>query len=482
MAYRHGVYISEVDTSITPAVSTTAGLPVVFGTAPIHLARDPAPTHKPTLCYTYAEAVEQLGYSKDWEKYTLCEFMDSHFGKYACSPVVFVNVLDPVKHTKTVEPISMAIEAGEILITDDGVLLNTITAKLEAGGADLIRDTDYAAAFDKDGNVVITILEGGSVPKDQAELYIGYDKVDASLVTVDDIIGGIDIDTGDYTGLETLNKVFPLFGLVPGMVLAPKWSKDPVVAAVMTAKVSNINGHFKCIAVVDIPTDEVQKYTDVSEWKNTNNYTSARQVVCWPQIKLGDEVYHLSTQISGVMCRTDAENDDIPYVSPSNKNLQANGAVAGDKVIALGPDQASYLNGQGIVTCLNFISGWKAWGNRTGAYPSVTDPKDSFIPVRRMIDWISNTLVLTYWQKVDDPPSRRAIENVVDSANIWLNGLVARGYLLGGRVEFLDIENPVTDLMDGIHRFHVYVTPPAPNRVIEFIVEIDPGYFQTLFA
>lgn len=36
MAYKHGVYTQEVPTSIVPAVNSTAGLPVVFGTAPVH--------------------------------------------------------------------------------------------------------------------------------------------------------------------------------------------------------------------------------------------------------------------------------------------------------------------------------------------------------------------------------------------------------------------------------------------------------------
>ena len=43
-------------------------------------------------------------------------------------------------------------------------------------------------------------------------------------------------------------------------------------------------------------------------------------------------------------------------------------------------------------------------------------------------------------------------------------------------------ENPTTDLIDGIIRFHVYVTPPAPAREIDFIVEYDPQYLETLFA
>jgi hypothetical protein len=303
------------------------------------------------------------------------------------------------------------------------------------------------------------------------------------MVTSSDIIGGVDATTGAYEGLELLNQVFPLFRLVPGMVLAPGWSHDPAVAAVMVAKASNINGHFKCIALTDVPTSEVKKYTDVPNWKETNTYTSPRQAVCWPKVKLSDEAFHLSTQLAGVICRTDTENDDIPYASPSNKALQANGAVLADGTeVALGPDQAAYLNGQGIITALNFIGGWKAWGNRTGAYPAITDPKDAFLPIRRMFDWIANTLILTSWQKVDYPINRRLIDTVVDSVNIWLNGLAARSFILGGRVEFIQSENPDTDLMDGIVRFHVYVTPPSPARETDFIVEYDPQYLKSLFA
>ena len=82
MAYKHGVYTSEVPTSIIPAVNTTAGLPVVFGTAPVHLVQDRAAVNKPILCYSYAEAVNQLGYSKNWADYTLCEVMYSQFSLY----------------------------------------------------------------------------------------------------------------------------------------------------------------------------------------------------------------------------------------------------------------------------------------------------------------------------------------------------------------------------------------------------------------
>lgn len=482
MAYRHGVYGQEVPTSIIPPARISAGLPVIVGTAPVNLAKSPVPVNTPVLCYTYQEAVDAFGFSKDWASYTLCEAIYSQFALFNVSPVVLINVLDQATHKTSVASGSVALSAGIGKLEVTGVLLSTLTVRLDAGGTLLTQGTDYSAAFDDDGKVLITRITTGSIPANQATLSVAYDKLNPAAVVAADVIGGVDAVTGDYEGLELINQIFPRFRLIPGLIMAPGFSQLPAVAAVMTAKASNINGHFKAIALTDVP-DSTTNYSDVAAWKNSSNYTSALQAVCWPKVKLGEDVFHLSTQLAGVICKTDSENEDIPYVSPSNKSLQANGAiVAGGKEVNLGPDQGAYLNSQGIITALNFIGGWKAWGNRTGIYPGVTDPKDAFLPIRRMFNWIENTLILTFWQKVDYPVNRRLVDTIVDSANIWLNGLAARQFILGGRVVFTKEENPTTDLMDGIIRFHVYVTPPGPAREIDFIVEYDPKYLQTLFG
>ncbi|MGI6436408.1 MAG: phage tail sheath family protein [Syntrophomonadaceae bacterium] len=479
MTYKHGVGISEIPASIVPPARTSAGLPVVFGTAPVNLTSDPAPANKPVLCYSYKEAVEAFGYSADWESYTLCEFIYSHFALFNVAPVVLVNVLDETVHKTEVLSEAVAITAGEGKLKELGVMLGTVVLKNET--TPYAKDTDYTLAFDEDGYVVVSAVEGGGITENTVTAT--YTKLDPTAITASDIIGGIDVDTGAKEGLELINEVFPRYRLVPGQVLAPGWSHDATVAAVMKAKASNINGHFKAISLEDVPTDTIKKYSDVAAWKNNNNYTSTYETVCWPKVKMGEGHFHFSTQLAGVICQTDSENEDIPYMSPSNKSLQANGAILADGTeVILGPEEAAYLNGQGIVTALNFIGGWKVWGNRTGCYPAVTDPKDAFIPIRRMFNWIGNTLTLTFWSKIDNPANRRLIDTVVDSANIWLNGLAARGFIMGGRVEFLQDENPITDLMDGILRFHVYATPPSPAREIDFIIEYDPQYLAGLFA
>ena len=78
--------------------------------------------------------------------------------------------------------------------------------------------------------------------------------------------------------------------------------------------------------------------------------------------------------------------------------------------------------------------------------------------------------------------NRRLLDNIKDSANNWLAGLVGSEYLLGARVEILDSENPMTDLMAGIVRIHIYMTPPSPAQEIDFVLEYDTDYVQTALA
>lgn len=484
MTYQHGVNIREVPTSVLAPVNVTAGLPVVFGTAPVNLTDDPtAYVNKPILAYSYAEAVQKLGFMKSVSgkfEYTLSEFLKAQFGLFATGPVVLVNVLDPATHVDSVTAESATLSNDVAKLSKTGVLKASVVVKNTGGATTYVLDTDYTITYNDDGETLINRLDDGAITAGAA-LEVDYDHLDTSAVASGDIIGGVDVN-GIKTGLELVSEVFPRFRLVPGQILAPGFSSNPAVAAVMHAKSQNINGHFSAISLVDAPADTVTQYTDVPAWKNDNNITNSNQVVCWPKMSLGGEQFHMSSQLAGRICRTDADNAGIPYRSPSNQNFQMDSSVLADGTeVFLGTDQAAFLNGQGIITALNFTGGWKAWGNRTAAYPANTDPKDSFLPVRRMFNFVGNTLTLTFWQRLDFPLNKRQIQTITDSANIYLNGLVAQGYLLGARVEFRDDENPTTDLLDGIARFHVYMTPPSPNRAIDFILEYDTSYLQGLF-
>lgn len=480
--FKHGVFPSEQATSLVAPVETNAALPVFYGTAPIHLASDPVAANRPVLCYGLDEAVAALGYSKDWNKYTLCEEMFAAFQIYNRKPIVLVNVLDTSTHKTAVAQAEKAIGTDGTVVLTDPVIPSSLVVKKTASGTALVKDTDYSVAYNDNEECVISVLDEGELDG-ELTMFVAYDKVNAAAVTSNDIIGGVDIATGKSKGLETLNDVFPLFRLVPGNVLAPGWSHDPAVAAVMKAKASLINEVFSAEAIVDIPTDSVTKYTDAPAWKNNNNYNSDLQIVGWPMGKQGDYKLHMSTVIMGTMMVTDSNNDDVPYNSPSNKDANITGICLADGLeVILDLGKANYLNGNGIVTALNFAKGWTVWGNNTGCYPGNTDPKDSFIPIRRMFNWMKNNFVLTFWQKVDDPMNRRLIHTVVDTYNIMLNGLAAEGKILGGRIEFNDTENPLTGLIGGKLKFHIHQAPPPPAQEIDAVFEYDPSYLNSLFS
>lgn len=467
MAFTHGVYKNEAATSIIAPVEGETGLPVVIGTAPVFLTEKPK-VNEPVLCYSYAEAVKSFGYTEDYNNFTLCEFIYSQFALYGQAPAVLINVFDPEKHCEKISEKSFSavdniVNLGQNVIKSAGISFDVANK--------------FSAAYDENNDCIITFE--GTVSNVKAS----YTIAKPENVSPNDIIGGVSAKTGKISGLELIDGIFPRFRLVPGIIAAPKFSSLPEVAAVMRAKTENINGLFSCICVVDIPSDTTgaQSYSQAVEWKNSHNLNHERQLVCWPMVEIGDKKFHMSTQLIGVINATDSDNDNVPYKSPSNELLQIDSVTTDTGTeIVLGLEQANYLNSQGIITAINFVNGFVAWGNRTACYPGNSDVKDCFIPVRRMFDYISNTFILTFWQNVDQPVTLRLIQTIINSFNIYLNGLTARQMILGGRIEFRGDENPTTNLIDGKLIFHVFITPPVPAETIEAIFEYDPDYLNSL--
>ena len=543
VSFLHGIYTNELPTPIVPMTNVTEPV-VALGTAPLHLATNPASPNTPILCSSLSEFVDQFGWSNDFDKFTLCEVAKCHFTVYNVAPVVFINVLDPVKHattgtqeianatnpvtiegnvinasikitsgspatTRTItvtdedEPISIPVTGDFVLTAGDETLTlttdytvseNKITltaaGKLKVDGsltftADdetlVTLDTDdYAAEYD-DGDTVITFTTSGLNKIVDDEIFIAYRELDPSAVTSQNVIGGVDLMTGANTGLEVLEDVYPKLGVVPGSVIAPKFSTDSAVAQVMASKCNGINGCFKAIAIADLPTSTVRKYTDVTAVKTGNNFVDQRLIACWPKVTLGGEQYHLSTQLAALMCTVDAERDNIPFKSPSNETLKVDGACLSDgTAIYLGRDLANYVNGQGIFTALNF-GGWRSWGVYTSAYPNDTDPIN-FVSVKRMMNWISNNLILNFFNQIDNPMNRVLVDTVLDSVRIWLNGLAARGAILGGEIAFLEEDNPTSELTQGHMLFRMNVGFAVPAKKIEFTIQFDSSYMSTLFG
>ena len=385
MAYNHGVRILENPTSLTAPILGTAAFQVVVGVSPVNLAEDPYnATNVVKLAYSFAEACAAVGYSNNLKDYNLNQSISAAFKKFAVAPIALINVLDPKKHKDSIPKTTCQVEALQATVSIEGILLDTLV--VEFGETTLQADVDYIAGFDNDGHAVITLLESGAGARATA-LSVSGDKIDPSQVTSRDIIGGYDVSAGKESGLELVRQVYPLFGMTPGLITAPGYSRDPVVASVMAAKCLKINGLFtcECIADLDSTEDGATRYTDVKTAKEKSGFISEHMSVVWPKVRIGDEVYYFSAIYSALIAYVDASNDDVPNLSASNKAIPITGLCLDDgkdSEIVIDQEQANLVNSFGVSTAVNF-NGFRSWGNNSAAYPQTTDPKDRWFCCRR---------------------------------------------------------------------------------------------------
>ena len=471
--YKHGVYVSEKATVTYAPITAESGIPFVIGTAPIQTAETPASIGLPILCTDLDSFKAQFGWSDDWTKYTLCEFAYSHFVLYGREPAIFCNLLDPATMNSAVAAADAAVASHQIKLPEDAINNAALVVKAQGGTGDAyVKGTDYEAYYDG-GYLYIELLEDGACYS-ASSLNVAYAKVTPSSVTAAAVAAGF----------EAVELCLTKLRMIPDLLLAPGFSNNLTVAAVMITKAAGINGMFKAKAIIDMDCSAsgATSYTAAIEKKYTDNLVDKEAILCWPKLTYAGKTYHMSTQLAGLIAQVDYDNDGCPGESPSNKNFKCTGMVLADgSEVNLKLTEANLLNANGILTALNFLTGWTAWGNFTCAQGTSLDVKDYFIPVSRTFGWVNNTLIRTFWTQLDKPMNRRLIDTIMDNVNIWLNGLTGRGLLLGGRAEFLDSENTQTDLMNGIVHIHVYMTPCSPAQEIDFILEYDADYVTEAF-
>lgn len=475
-----GVRVYEQATKVSTPNVAKVGIPFVVGTAPVHTAAKPAKPNIPVLATSWDEAVEKLGFSYDWEKYTLCEFIYSHFKLFGQQPAIFCNILDPATMKKASTPDDYPVTNHQVVLPI-GAIAGSLKVTVPGSGegaepVTLKPDEDFSVFYDRDDAdtyvCIVELLESGAAYA-AATLNISYDTVTPETATVADVVDGV----------GQVDAAMTVVGTVPDLIAAPGWSHNTVVAAVMTTKVAAISGLFKGKAVLDVDSSGsgVTEYSQLSGWKNKNNMVDPDQILCWPMVQLGDYRFHLSTQLCGLMASVDTGNRGVPYESPSNKNLKMDACVLADgtEVNLTWPQVEMVAGDWGVVTAVNFMdSGWVAKGNYTACFPGNTDVKDQFIPVSRMFDFIGNTLIRTFWPKQDKPLTTPLRDSIIQTCNIWLGGLCGSGYLYGARCELLASENPLTSLLAGHITLHVYNAPPVPAQLIEFILEYDVSYAE----
>lgn len=472
---RHGIFIREEATALTIPITGYSAVQVAVGTAPVNMLDDPSSAvNAPILATKATEAMEGLGYCADFNEYTLCQTMYVTNNIYQVSPVVYINVLDPAKHKKALEATETAVDALRAVVKETGVLREGLTVTV--GDETLEPSKDYTVSYDVNGRLVINLVAGGAGAGAEKVSVSGF-ALDPKAVTKEDIIGAYDPATGAETGMELIRQIYPRFGIVPSVLLAPGYSQIPEVGIALSAKAANINGVFKGIALLDLDTEKARKYTDCKDVKEESGFTSEFCYPLWPCFKVGELTLASSAVVGGLISYVDVDHGDVPYVSPSNKILGVTGACLADGTeVIMDQDQANMVNAAGVATAFNF-NGWRLWGNYTGAYPSTLDAKDMWLPVRRMFNWQGNTFIQTYLSKVDDPMNRRLVESVVDSENIRCAAFAPDRWA-GASIEYTAEDNSDVDILAGRMTFRQHIAPYTPAQEIMNILSYDVSMLQ----
>lgn len=462
----HGINTYKAPTSFTAVTRGLSAVPFFVGCWPAH--RGAGFTGKPQVVTNFEEAVKLGGYSDAWRdaggnpKWTLCQAAYAFFLLFGRSPAVFYNVFDPATHKSAIAAADMDVANHQIKLAD---AIDDSGLVVKKDSTALVKGTDYETYYDEDDTLVIELISTGSAYS-ETSLNVAYNAVSLTGITASAI----------ETAIEKVENCKSMIGIVPTNICCPGWSQTPSVAAVMAAKAPSINGLFKGKAIVDLDTSSsgADTYDDVKTYKEANGYTDKNMIVCWPLVEVGDKLFDASVILCGKLAQIDGDNGDVPFESPSNKKVTISGCKtkAGEDIY-LTLQQADIVSvTAGVVTFLNF-DGWRVWGNHTGCYPGSADAAEHYICCNRMLDYICNTFVNSYWDYVDRPLKRVVIDAIVDSFNSWLTAMTHDGALYGGEIRYVEDNNPTADLISGKFRLDAKVASPVPAQQINMYAEFD---------
>lgn len=489
MAYKHGTYGEITASKVTDAKQSDV-VAAYIGTAPINLIRGYAEkglVNMPIKVANMSDTQSKLGYSDNWEAFTLCEAFAEHFDNTVgnVGPIYVVNVLDPDAHRaaeKTTTELTFSSKRAEFESSD--IILDTFAI------ADKVEGVDYSLEYNfAKGTVVVKLI----TEADANTLTCSYNTVDASAVEAADIIGQTTED-GQYTGLHAMKLLYQYHNAVLNMLAAPGWSHIPAVYKAMVGIVQKLNGHWDGFVNADIPLEDaegeaINTIAKAIAWKEANGYTSEFSKVYWPKIMdSSGRVVHLSTAGQATMLRVDLSHDGVPFESPSNKEIMATRQYFGADSKNNGFDQqtGNSLNEKGITTACFWGGQWVLWGPHTAAftYNGSMDARAIFDVNIRMLMYITNSFQLDHGTKIDQPMTPQDRDVILNEEKQKLDTLTGIGALIGSpSVEFLETENALTDMMNGdfVWNFDVTNTPPFKSGTarVSYTEEGFAAFFET---
>lgn len=468
--YLHGVETIEIENGPRPVKTVKSAVIGLIGIAPM------GPVNQATLCLSEKDAA---AFGTQLANFTIPQALDAIYD-HGAGTVIVINVLDPSIHKTAVPSEDVAFDPAN----DRAQLLHGAVANLvlkSADGAVTYKvDIDYTVNL---ATGVLTRIRTGAITTAAAPKAT-YDYADPTKVTAADIIGAVNA-AGVRTGLKALNDTYNLFGFFAKILIAPAFCTQNSVATELIAMAAKLGA----VAYIDAPigTTYAQAIAGRGPAGTINFNTSSERVrLCYPHVKVYDPVLNaerlepLSARAAGLRAKMDLDKGF--WWSSSNQELM--GVIGVERQLSAMIDdpqsEVNLLNEQGITTVFSsYGSGYRLWGNRTAAWPTVTHMKN-FENVRRTGDVINESLRYFSQQYIDMPLNQALIDALVESVNGYGRKLIGDGALLGFKAWFDPARNEETELAAGHLLISYKYTPPPPMERLTFETEITSEYLLNL--
>lgn len=320
--YKHGTY-AYIGDSAAQSAATTGTIAVYVGLAPINLIKgykDKNVVNYPTKLSNYSHAQKTVGYSTDWDKFTLCEAIGAHFDNKLgnVGPIYIINVLDPDIHKKSsITTKTLNFVNGKTEFISDTIIIDTVAIE------EKVQDVDFSVDYNfTTGKVIINSM--GAEPL-QGNVQVSFYEIDTSNINEDTIIGGV-TGNGEYSGIGALPLVYDKLGLVPNLLSALRYNENKKVYNEMVTAIQGINDQWDAFAVADLPlTGEAETETDIYEYAGDVTgtfYTSET-------IKTGITAFsdRLLSDPIGEITAVDTESDTVTIDSGNSETLTDKGTV-----------------------------------------------------------------------------------------------------------------------------------------------------------
>ena len=484
MAYRHGVYTSEVETALSTAPSVDASLPFVVGASKV--------AFEPRVISSWRQFVEVSGIdeavdavpgSDGWFALSLVSFAYFWFriaGRGDCIMQGIASTgLTNGKSDLSVNDILDALDSLDTLYERvrrvPSLLLVPYFAKTAAVQAAMYgKMSQYGGRFK--GVALCDLPVSRQALSDQ------------TFTLVDDYADAGDAKTSvspylavswPYGGIDSMR--FDLSTIIAGVMNRVDGDNGGLPFVSPSNKNAYITGLYvqkaEPVKTLDGCTLDSTPITEGTPVLVGADPVTPEAGLVYSSPENPDAEFVPGDSGGGVMVLCVVDSADIDVTPFSIKAEYATGVNVKESAVFMNRDLVNdNLDGLGIVSALNTANGWMVWGNNTSAYPANLDVKDYMIPIRRMFNYVQNLFQIWATPRIDNPLNRRQLEGVVNSFNQVLASLNAASIALDDEL------NTTAQLLAGVIYFRIKIAPPPPMKEINGVFEYDVVGFEASLA